>query len=125
MKCIIRLNFKNNCKMSGAYGSSVCRTQIFQPCKGPPQLLPSIFADSLQAINAKFCRIVEVEDIVADTICARRVTRLDPPVDPTDATNKAYVDSVAGGAPGLPQGSIQFNDGGNFTGDTDFLYDPG
>lgn len=107
-----------------SYGSSVCRNEIFAPCKGPPQLLPSIFADSLQAINAKFCRIVEVEDIVADTICARKVTGLDPPVDPTDATNKAYVDSVAGGPPGLPEGSIQFNNSGIFTGDSDFLYEP-
>ena len=101
--------------MSGAYGSSSCRTEIFQPCKGPVQLLPSGFFDSLQAINAKFCRIIEVEDIVVDTICARKVTGLDPPVDSTDAANKAYVDSVTGGPPGLPEGSIQFNDGGNFT----------
>ena len=101
--------------------SSVC-TQLLDGCKGPPQLLPSGFFDSLQVINLKSCNLIDVETIIVNTICAKRVTGLLPPVDPTDATNKEYVDSLIGGLPGPPATSVQFNDGGAFGGDSAFTW---
>ena len=104
--------------------SSIC-TQLLDGCAGPPQLLPSGYFDSLQVINLKSCNLIDVETIIVDTICAKRVTGLLPPVDPTDATNKAYVDSLIGALPGPPDFSVQFNDGGTFGGDSAFTWSPG
>jgi hypothetical protein len=102
---------------------SVC-TPILDSCRGAPQLLPSGFFDSLQVINMKVCSIVDVDTIIVDTICAKVVTGLLPPINPTDATNKAYVDGLIGSLPGPPDFSVQFNDGGTFGGDSAFTWNP-
>jgi hypothetical protein len=79
--------------------SNACRRSFVA---GPPQLLPSIFADSLQAINCKFGNIVDCESITSDIVFSKRLTCLEEPVDPSDAANKEYVDNVAGSAKAAP-----------------------
>jgi hypothetical protein len=45
------------------------------------------------------------------------------PTLPNSATNKEYVDNHSGGDPGLPFGSVQFNNNGVLGGSSDFIWD--
>jgi hypothetical protein len=56
-------------------------------------------------------------------LSALKMKVIDPPINPTDVTNKAYVDAAMGNPPGLPFNSVQFNDGGVFGGSVDLIWD--
>lgn len=73
--------------------------------------LPSILAGSIQVINLNADHIVNGVTADIEDISSRRVTDLDPPVFPSDAANKAYVDSMSQSAAGS-DGDIQFNNNG-------------
>jgi hypothetical protein len=51
------------------------------------------------------------------------ITGLTSPILPSDAANKAYVDSVIGSTASPPNNAIQFNSGGAFTGSSNLLWD--
>lgn len=51
-----------------------------------------------------------------------RITGLPIPINNSEAASKAYVDAQVGSNPGGTEGSIQYNSGGLFTGDTNFKW---
>jgi hypothetical protein len=80
--------------------------------QNPLLIYPSQTYDTLESIRLKSNYFY---DGIA-TLHNGRLSGLLPPVDPTDATSKQYVDTVVGGHPGGPYNSIQFNDNGTFNG---------
>jgi hypothetical protein len=50
------------------------------------------------------------------------ISGLDAPINPSDAANKAYVDSKVGLSPGMPFNSIQINDNGILGGSPNLLF---
>lgn len=80
---------------------------------------PTIYSDQFYA-NLRIGKIgVDKEQVITDV---KRITGLDPPIEPTDAASKQYVDTASGGSPGLPLTSVQYNDAGVFTGSSDFVW---
>lgn len=85
-------------------------------------IMPTLLLSFLESVNCKFGVIVECMEATIDLIRSKRVTGLDPPIDPSDAVNKAYVDTHSG-SPGGSDTDVQFNDGGVFGGSSDFTWD--
>lgn len=59
---------------------------------------------------------LDTTNINADNVAVNN-----PPINPTDATNKAYVDSLVS-TPGGVSTNVQFNQGGAFVGSNDFVW---
>jgi len=87
-------------------------------------MMPSIVASSLQAINCKFQYIIECIEGHITLLYSKRVTDLDPPVDPTDAANKAYVDAHSS-SPGGTDTDVQYNNAGALGGSPNFTWNNG
>jgi len=77
----------------------------------PPTIYPDGFFTSIQMGNQSI-------------VVVQSVSGLDPPVLPTDATNKEYVDTLIAAVPAPPANAIQFNSNpdGHLQGTSDFLY---
>jgi len=85
----------------------------------PLLIYPSNLYDALQGIRIKGTHIT---DGIA-TLQEGTLSGLLPPTNGSDATNKAYVDSMSGGNPEGPISSIQFNyDGVSFGGSSDLTW---
>lgn len=80
---------------------------------------PPLIGDSQNFNSLSVLGINIGENII---LGSKKVEVIDPPIENTDAVNKAYVDSVAS-APSLPDLSVQYNNNGSFGGDADFYYD--
>jgi hypothetical protein len=68
---------------------------------------------------------IELNGDISMTSLTSKISGLADPINPLDAANKQYVDSVAGGG-GTPQGpnqSLQYNSSGAFAGSIDLLWD--
>jgi len=78
---------------------------------------PTIFSDA--AFTA--IQLGQQSLLVAET-----VTGLAPPVQPTDAVNKYYVDTLVASVPAPPDNAVQFNSSpaGHLQGTSDFVYFP-
>lgn len=84
----------------------------------PLLIYPTNLYNQLQAISFKGTTITDGYA----TLYNGTLSGLVAPTDPSDAANKAYVDSSTGGSPGGIVSSIQFNDNGVFGGSANLLW---